>query len=285
MKVKVISLKSKDKNIMEKIENDLFFVQFDNFSVHDDYEKKGYFRIELYLEQDRDERQLISFLHETYPSFFDFQTTVQGHDEWLEKWSSSLKPVWVSKRFLVDPAAEKKDEVILIRITPGMAFGTGNHETTRLAGALIEKHANKGHRVLDMGCGSGILSIMSAKLGCSVTAVDMDQFSLDATAENVQKNDVSSSVSVLKSDLLTEVKGKYDIIVANILYDVLRLLFEDNAQNLKRVLYHDSVIIFSGLLNSQYDKFAALIEKSGFSIIERQTEGDWFAIAVHNKNI
>lgn len=285
MKIKVISFKSKDKNTMEKIENDLFFVEFDNYSIHDDYKKEGYYRIEVYLSENQHEKQLISFLSNVYPDFYDYQTQTQAPDEWFEKWSASLKPIWISKRFLVDPAMEEGDEVKLIKITPGMAFGTGNHETTRLAAILLEKHARKGHRVLDIGCGSGILSIMAANLGCSVTAVDMDQFSLDATAENVQKNNVSSSVTILRSDLLSGVEGKFDVIVANILYDILILLFKDNAEKLKRIICPDSIIIFSGLVIHQYDKFESLIKKNGFSIIEKQTEGDWFAITVHNKNI
>jgi len=285
MKVKVLSTKFTSEEIIDRLEEDYRLFATNNYAIHDYKDSKGFYELDVYLAESADETAFISCLQESYPQLTDFKIDFQNQEDWFNKWKQSLKPIWLTDRFLVDPSMDESEEVKLIRLTPGMAFGTGYHETTRLTAELLEEYAQKGDLMLDLGCGSGILSIMGALLGCTVTAVDIDPLSIEATRENCHKNKVISSVTVMTSNLLESVEGKFRLICSNILYDVLVCLFNDEAKVLKSVIDESSTLIFSGLIMSQYDDFEKLLEENGFSIVKKITEGDWFSIAVKLKKI
>jgi ribosomal protein L11 methyltransferase len=160
-----------------------------------------------------------------------------------------------------------------------MAFGTGSHETTRLAAAFVQKYAASDKRLLDIGCGSGILSILARYRGCQVTSVDLDPLSVRATKENCIRNNIDNGIEVFKSDLIEAVSGKYDIVVANILFDILTGLFAGE-RTIHDVTHDETIIIFSGLIEAQFVAFKDWIESAGLCIVEKLSEGDWFAIAV-----
>lgn len=283
MTIKVINAHFTNEEIINRIEEDDSFLQKNNYAIHDYLDSKGVYELDIYLPEAEDEKNTLNHLHRCYPELQNFQIHYENQENWFEKWKQSLKPIWLTEKFLVDPAIKQNDEVHLIKITPGMAFGTGYHETTRLTAELLQKYAKTGSQMLDLGCGSGILSIMGAQLGCKVLAVDLDPFAIEATNENIKKNKVSSSVTVMLSDLLVNVQGRYDIICANILYDILKRLFEDNAKDLKRLIHVKTILIFSGLILKQFQDFVQLIESNGFSVEKKLSEGDWFTIAVKLK--
>lgn len=285
MRVKVISAQFTDETIINTIEEDYHFFETNHYAIQDYLERKGYYELEIYLTDSADELELLHYLKEHYPKLHHFHTTFQKQEDWFEKWKQTLQPIWLTSKFLVDPATTAEDEVHTIKITPGMAFGTGYHETTRLSALLIEKYAQKGNNMLDVGCGSGILSIMGVQMGCRVTAVDLDPFAIEATQENIIKNNVTPQVSILQSDLLESVSGQFDLICSNILFDILKHLFLDEAKQLKSLIHSSSTLIFSGMVLSQYHDFKQLIEQQDFQIIDKVTEGDWFAIALKQKKI
>ncbi len=284
MKIKVITASFREETILNRIEEDYIFFQQNNYAIHDYIDSKGFYQLDIYIADAVDENEILNHLHQWYPELRNFKIDYQKQEDWFEKWKHSLKPIWLTDKFLVDPAINKSDEVQMIKITPGMAFGTGYHETTRLAAELLQQYAKSGDHMLDLGCGSGILSIMGAQLGCTVTAVDLDPFAIEATHENIRKNSVNSFVTIISSDLLREVKGTFDVICANILYDILKRLFEDNARDLKQVMHTKTTLIFSGLILKQYEDFKQLIEANGFKLENKLSEGDWFTIAVKLKN-
>ena len=279
MKINCIRAKFKDIVLAESIQDDPWFFSIGNYSVQDYIEKKGYFILELYLDVDMNIEELIEEIKNRYEALYDFEIDVQEPEDWVKKWKETLKPMWLVDNILVDPAVEAEKEVKIIKIIPGMAFGTGSHETTRLAAAFVQKYAASDKRLLDIGCGSGILSILARYRGCQVTSVDLDPLSVRATKENCIRNNIDNGIEVFKSDLIEAVSGKYDIVVANILFDILTGLFAGE-RTIHDVTHDETIIIFSGLIEAQFDAFKDWIESAGLCIVEKLSEGDWFAIAV-----
>ncbi len=163
---------------------------------------------------------------------------------------------------------------------PGMAFGTGSHETTRLVIGLLEKYIRGGQRVLDVGCGSGILAICAAKLGADVCrAYDIDPVAVKVARENIKDSGLEDKVACDTSDLLRGVDksgGAYDVICANIVADIIIRMTPDVGQLMNK----DSVILASGIISERADDVISCFEEHGFRIIERAEENGWCALAV-----
>ena len=180
-----------------------------------------------------------------------------------------IKPSWEEYE------KENQDDLI-IEIDPGMAFGTGTHATTSLCLKLIEKYLKKGDFVLDVGCGSGILSIASSLLGAEKTlGVDIDPTAVAIAKENVELNKLRESVDIIVGDLAKGVHFEADIIVANLMADLVIMLTEDVAKHLKE----NGIYISSGIL---IEKQFAVVEKlrsCHFEIIEILEQDGWCAIA------
>jgi ribosomal protein L11 methyltransferase len=151
--------------------------------------------------------------------------------DWANAWKKYYKPTHIGKSLVVKPtweSYEPKENEILIELDPGMAFGTGTHETTALCLELLEKYIKDGYTVIDMGCGSGILSIAAGKLGAAtIIAIDKDEVAVRVTRENAQRNNLSSKIQVIKADKLSDVNIKADIIVSNIISEVIIDLSRD----------------------------------------------------------
>lgn len=214
---------------------------------------------------------------------FDLGTltlTVHGVEEknWAEVWKKFYKPFRLGERLLVKPCweqCEARPGDLVIELDPGMAFGTGSHETTAMCLELIEKYKTGG-RLLDVGTGSGILAIAAGKLGTKeVTAVDIDPMAVRVARENVLSNGLDGVVTVTEGDLTKEIDGVFDLAVANILADVILLLLPD----LERHLKPGAVFICSGILAKRLDEVLLSLKEHGYTVLETRAKGDWRAVA------
>ena len=204
-------------------------------------------------------------------------------EDWKDKWKEYFKPTKVTDRLVVKPTWEEyesKDEEIVIEIDPGMAFGTGTHETTSLCLELIEKYIKEGDTLLDVGCGSGILAIAAGLLGASdVLGIEIDPVAVEIGNENVALNKLSNKIRVIYGDLTKGVDYKADIVAANLMADLVKMLSPSVPAHIKE----DGIYISSGILAVLADEVGAVIESSGFEIIETLVKGEWCAIAARLK--
>ncbi|MBQ9973020.1 MAG: 50S ribosomal protein L11 methyltransferase, partial [Firmicutes bacterium] len=168
----------------------------------------------------------------------------------------------------------------VIEIDPGMAFGTGTHETTSLCLELIEKYIKEGDTLLDVGCGSGILAIAAGLLGASdVLGIEIDPVAVEIGNENVALNNLSDKIKVIYGDLTKGVDYKADIVAANLMADLVKMLSPSVPAHLRE----GGIYISSGILAVLAEEVSAVIEESGFEIVEIMVKGEWCAIAARQK--
>ncbi len=203
---------------------------------------------------------------------------VDDDTEWKDKWKEYFKPSQISESIVVKPTWEVYENPgnhKVIEIDPGMAFGTGTHETTSLCVKLLEKYQNAGDKVLDVGCGSGILSIAAALLGAEdVLGVDIDPIAVEVAAENLELNKVTDVARAQFGDLTKGVDYKAHVVVANLMADLVMMLSEDAAKHMEK----DGYFISSGILVEKEEVVAEHLKKQGFHIVEIKEDGLWCAI-------
>ena len=207
-----------------------------------------------------------------------------NEDEWAESWKKYYNPIPLGRVTIV-PAWQEytpgEDEII-IRMDPGMAFGTGTHETTRLVMKIMQDEIRGGERVLDVGTGSGILSICASKLGAkSCNAYDIDPVAVKVARDNAIA-DGCDNITVGVSDLLHGVdisQGKYDFCVANIVADIIIRMMPDIA----KFITHDAPLILSGIISMRADEVRRAVTENGFVVVREEQENDWLAIMVRQK--
>lgn len=201
-------------------------------------------------------------------------------EDWANEWKKHYKPFKIGSRITIKPSWEhipEEDEGIIVELDPGMAFGTGTHESTRMCLELLDKYIQEGDEVLDIGCGSGILSVAAAKLGASkVFAIDIDPVAVRVTQENIEKNNIMHLVKAQKSVLEEIEVHNYDIIVANIVADVIISI----SKEIKPFLKTKSVYIVSGIIKDRALEVKNKFEEEGLKIIEEKSDGEWLAMAV-----
>ena len=204
---------------------------------------------------------------------------------WRDKWKEYFKPTKLSNNIVVKPTwceYEPNEEDIVIEIDPGMAFGTGTHETTMLCIRMIEKYMHGGYKVLDVGSGSGILSIAAAKLGASdVLGIDIDEDAVRVSNENYELNGVSDRAKAIVGDLTVGVDYKANIVVANLLADIVMRLSKDT----KRHLEEKGIFITSGILTEKSEVVEKCMIECGFEIVEKAILGEWCSIVAMNKAV
>ncbi len=202
-------------------------------------------------------------------------------DDWQQQWKAFFRRTRISDRFTVKPPWEALDDVpapgtFEIVIEPGMSFGTGTHETTQLCVRALDGVVEQGDRVLDVGCGSGILSIAAAKLGASrVTAIDIDPPAIEATAENARVNRVASRIEAGTQPLVS-VAGEFDVVVANILSSILIAL----AAQLAARVRPGGRLLLSGILTSESDDVADALALHGMTERDRLSDSEWACIVM-----
>jgi len=199
-------------------------------------------------------------------------------ENWENEWKKYFNVQKVSGSIVIKPSWEEytaKEGEKIIDIDPGMAFGTGTHETTRMCINAIEKYMNKGDSLIDIGCGSGILSIAAAHLGAEkVIAVDLDKLAIKVSKENVDLNGFSNTIDVRYGDLTDVIDEKADVIVANIIADIIAKLSENIADFIKDGGY----FISSGIINDKKDFVISKLKENNFDIIEENNDGEWNCI-------
>ncbi|MCX7710421.1 MAG: 50S ribosomal protein L11 methyltransferase [Clostridia bacterium] len=200
-------------------------------------------------------------------------------EDWATSWKKYYKPLHLSDRMVIKPSweqYEKKDQEIIIEMDPGMAFGTGTHETTRMCAQLLEEYIRKDNSVLDVGCGTGILAIIAAKLDSGeVTAVDIDEVAVKVTQENCRMNQVQEKIVSYKAELKDVAPKQYDIVIANIIANVIINIAELVPAYLKKEGY----FLASGIIKERKDEVIETYTKQGF-VCEKVIElGEWVAIA------
>ena len=204
-------------------------------------------------------------------------------EDWSNAWKKYYHPVQVGEHLVVCPSWEaydrKPDEVVLT-LNPGMAFGTGTHETTGMCMELLEKYITPQDTVLDVGCGSGILAITAALLGANkIIGCDIDEVAVKVAGENAALNGVQDRIAFHQGDLTSQVEGSFQIICANIVADVIIRLSEDAG----RYLAKDGIFITSGIIDTREQDVLNALEQNGFQVIERRTSGGWVALACKAK--
>lgn len=202
-----------------------------------------------------------------------------NEEDWATAWKQYYHPVKISERFTIVPTWEDYTPVstdeLIIELDPGMAFGTGTHPTTVMCLQGLEKVVKQGDTVVDIGTGSGVLSIGAAMLGAkSVHALDLDEVAVRSAKENVELNKVSDTVSVFHGNLLDTVKEPADVVVANILAEII-MSFTDDAFT---IVKPGGLYVTSGIIGAKRDDVKAALEASGFVIEEVLMMEDWVAI-------
>lgn len=203
-------------------------------------------------------------------------------EDWANNWKKYYKPTKVGEKIVVKPIWEEYDaqgEELVVELDPGMAFGTGTHETTRMCIQSLEKYVKEDSTVFDVGCGSGILAIAAAKLGSKMAVgVDLDPVAVESAKENVGYNNLEN-IQILYGNLVEVIDGKADIVVANIIAEVICILTED----VKRVLKDNGYFITSGIIHDRVDMVTKKLEETGFEVIEINKDGEWNCIVAKVK--
>ena len=203
-------------------------------------------------------------------------------EDWANTWKQYYKPSKVGEKIVVKPIweeYEEKEGELVVNLDPGMAFGTGTHETTRMCIQALEKYVQEESTVFDVGCGSGILAIAAAKLGAKLAVgVDLDPVAVESSIENVGYNNLNN-IEILHGNLVEVIDGKADIVVANILAEIICILTDD----VKRVMKDGGVFITSGIIHDRVDMVCEKLEATGFEVIEKNRDGEWNCIVAKLK--
>ncbi len=204
-------------------------------------------------------------------------------EDWADAWKKYFKPIEVGKKFLIKPSWEPRPETerYVLEMDPGNAFGSGTHETTQLCVMLLEDAVAKGNRVLDMGCGSGILAAAALLCGAGeVTAVDIDEAAVKTAGENLERNGFTNYRALCGNaedeEFAERIGTGYDVILANIVADVLIGMSELFGRQIKE----DGSLIVSGIIGARALEVRAALEKAGFAVTREEKRNDWVAYAL-----
>ncbi len=206
-------------------------------------------------------------------------------EDWSEIWKQYFHPIPVGEKVLICPVWETSENLenrTVFTVNPGMSFGTGSHPSTRFCIEEIEKYLKKDDTVLDLGCGSGILSIIALLLGAKdAVAIDIDPNAVDVAYTNLELNQLSKenyhafAGDILSDDALREKLGKYDLVIANIVADVIIGL----SGFVRQFMKENGTFICSGIILERLDEVISALESAGLTILEIRKDTDWAAIA------
>ncbi len=239
--------------------------------------------IKCYLRESEDLIKKIQAIEKSIKGLGQVVVSEIYEQDWSEKWKTYYKPIKIGKNIVIKPSWEdykSRAEDVIIELDPGMAFGTGTHETTILCIEDIEKYMKTGDKVFDIGCGSGILSIVAAKLGAKkVISVDLDDLAVRVAKENIENNNVDNIVNIEKGNLLDVVEEKADLIVSNILAEVIVKL----SNSIKNYLNDEGLFISSGIIKEKKNIVEEALKENNFTILETKTMDGWVSIVAKYK--
>ena len=212
--------------------------------------------------------------------FFKIETTTIQDSDWENSWKDYFDILNIGEKFVIVPTwreYENEEGKYVINIDPGMAFGTGGHETTSLCIKNLEKYVKPHDNIIDVGCGSGILSIAASYLtDGSLKAVDLDKLAVDVSRENFALNNLENHIEVEEASLLTKETKKYDVIVANILAHIIELMLEDAY----KLLEDGGYFITSGIIKDKKDELLEKMLEQGFKLVEETSDNEWYSFVV-----
>lgn len=207
------------------------------------------------------------------------ETAICKQEDWENSWKQFFKPIKVTDKVVIKPQWEEYEaqaDEIVIHIDPGMAFGTGSHETTSMCIEALEKNIRPKAEVLDVGTGSGVLSIASALFGAEkIVGVDLDPVAVEVAKENILLNHVEDRVEIKYGDLVKAITGKYDIVVANIIAEAILILLDSDV---KSYLKPSGIFICSGIIREKEQVIQDKLSELGFNIREIERKGEWICI-------
>ena len=237
--------------------------------------------IHVYIKQEKDALECVEFIKARLDAEgIEYETSIVGvnEEDWANNWKQYYHTQRIGKRIVVTPSWEEYEpsgDDVQMRLDPGMAFGTGTHDTTRLCLELLEEVVTPETRILDVGTGSGILSVGGVLLGApSALGVDIDPVAVKVANENAEINEVQDKTEFVCGDLTDKVHGKFEIVTANIVADVIiRLL-----STVKNYLLKGGVLIVSGIIDTRADEVENACHEAGFVTEKRLEHGGWVAI-------
>lgn len=239
--------------------------------------------IHIYISECDNAQEAVAFLQERLAAAgipAEIGSIGVEDSDWSESWKKYFKPFEVGARLAVCPSWEHYENRAgrtVLQIDPGAAFGTGTHATTALCLELLEQTVSEGCRLLDIGCGSGILSIAGVLLGAGeAVGVDIDAQSVKTARENAEINGVSDRTRYLVGDLARQVSGRFEVICANIVADVVIRLFETAAG----FMADGGVLIASGIIDIRADEVRAAALRHGFTVAAERTRENWYAFLI-----
>lgn len=238
--------------------------------------------IHIYLSPEARPDEALAFLQERLTAAgipFTLSTGSVKESDWADNWKQFFKVTEIGERLVIRPTWEEyasDGDRTVLSIDPGAAFGTGTHATTRICLELLEKYIKDGDRMLDVGCGSGILSIAALLLGAKqAVGVDIDPLAVKVAGENAALNHVDDRAEYICGNLADRVEGKYNLICANIVADIVMALTPDTG----RFLAEDGVFICSGIIDLRGAEVEDCLRQNGFEILEMVERENWRAYA------
>ena len=241
--------------------------------------------VHLYLEPDVSPAEAVAFVKERLESegiAYEIELLDCAEEDWRNNWKQYFHPLPVGKNLMIVPSWYENYDAqgrTVLNIDPGLAFGTGGHETTRLCLEMCEKYMKPGDSVLDVGCGSGILGIAALLCGAKeAVGVDIDEKAVDTARENAELNGVGDRFSAVCGSFTDKVSGKYDVVLANIVADAILFLSKGVADFMK----DGAVYIMSGIIDTRADEVKNGVSKY-FDIIEEHLDGGWACFAAKRK--